>query len=226
MDCFGVAAELATVLAGLPRLTPEEVEAGRSPAGGFTRKQLAAWGVLWPPPAGWLQGPVARRGRQRCQLTPRPSPSPSAPTVGASRAACGNWPNYHEVRPGKPLSGLVAGQGSVDHKGENAGQCESDQRPGPSQRPARGRPGFGGQLPPPRLTRQGQVEYRVVIWPPRRHEPVQLTQRFIRVRRRPHGIALAPQGPRGERPHDAGQRASQEFSSQIFLIWSRVTRIC
>jgi hypothetical protein len=32
----------------------EEIEAGRSPAGGFTRKQLAAWGVSWPPPAGWL----------------------------------------------------------------------------------------------------------------------------------------------------------------------------
>jgi hypothetical protein len=49
------AAELAAILAGLPRLTPEEVEAGRSPAGGFTRAQLAAWEVPWPPPAGWLQ---------------------------------------------------------------------------------------------------------------------------------------------------------------------------
>jgi len=49
------AAELAAILAGLPRLTPEEVEAGRSPAGGFTGKQLAGWGVPWPPPAGWLQ---------------------------------------------------------------------------------------------------------------------------------------------------------------------------
>jgi hypothetical protein len=49
------AAELAAILAGLPRLTPEEVEAGRSPAGGFTRKQLAAWGVPWPPPSGWLR---------------------------------------------------------------------------------------------------------------------------------------------------------------------------
>ena len=48
-------AELAEVLARLPRLTLEEVEAGRSPAGGFTRKHLAAWGVPWPPPAGWLQ---------------------------------------------------------------------------------------------------------------------------------------------------------------------------
>jgi hypothetical protein len=49
------AAELAAILAGLPRLTPEEVEAGRSPAGGFTRAQLAAWGVPWPPPSGWLR---------------------------------------------------------------------------------------------------------------------------------------------------------------------------
>jgi hypothetical protein len=49
------AAELAAILAGLPKLTPEEVEAGRSPAGGFTKKQLAAWNVPWPPPAGWLQ---------------------------------------------------------------------------------------------------------------------------------------------------------------------------
>jgi hypothetical protein len=49
------AAELAAILAVLPRLTPEEVEAGRSPVGGFTRKQLAVWGVPWPPPAGWLQ---------------------------------------------------------------------------------------------------------------------------------------------------------------------------
>jgi hypothetical protein len=50
------AAELAAILAGVPRLTPEEVEAGRSPAGGgFTRAQLAEWGVPWPSPAGWLR---------------------------------------------------------------------------------------------------------------------------------------------------------------------------
>jgi hypothetical protein len=48
-------AELAAILAGLPRLTPAEVEAGRSAAGGFTRKTIAGWGVPWPPPAGWLR---------------------------------------------------------------------------------------------------------------------------------------------------------------------------
>lgn len=30
-----------------------EIEAGKSPKGGFTRKQLAKWGVPWPPPKGW-----------------------------------------------------------------------------------------------------------------------------------------------------------------------------
>jgi hypothetical protein len=46
--------------------TAEEIEAGRSPAGGWTRAQLAQWGVPWPPPKGWkvrlLQGrPVVKR---------------------------------------------------------------------------------------------------------------------------------------------------------------------
>ncbi|WP_436988292.1 hypothetical protein [Streptomyces sp. enrichment culture] len=35
--------------------SPDEVEAARTPAGGWTRDQLAAWGVPWPPPAGWRQ---------------------------------------------------------------------------------------------------------------------------------------------------------------------------
>lgn len=34
-------------------MTEDEIEAGKTPAGGFTRKQLAAWGVPWPPPKGW-----------------------------------------------------------------------------------------------------------------------------------------------------------------------------
>jgi hypothetical protein len=41
--------------AGLPRIPCEEIEACRTLAGGysFTRERLAAWGVPWPPPAGW-----------------------------------------------------------------------------------------------------------------------------------------------------------------------------
>jgi hypothetical protein len=37
------------------KLTMEEVEAGRSPRGGWSADTLAAWGVPWPPPKGWLQ---------------------------------------------------------------------------------------------------------------------------------------------------------------------------
>jgi len=33
--------------------TPEEIEAAKTERGGWTRKQLAAWGVPWPPPKGW-----------------------------------------------------------------------------------------------------------------------------------------------------------------------------
>ena len=32
---------------------PCEIEAARSAAGGWTRAQLAQWGVPWPPPKGW-----------------------------------------------------------------------------------------------------------------------------------------------------------------------------
>ncbi|WP_410539804.1 hypothetical protein [Streptomyces sp. KL2] len=35
--------------------SPDEVGAARTPAGGWRREQLAAWGVPWPPPAGWKQ---------------------------------------------------------------------------------------------------------------------------------------------------------------------------
>jgi hypothetical protein len=34
----------------------DEIEAARTPEGGWTREQLAAWGVdvaEWPPPKGW-----------------------------------------------------------------------------------------------------------------------------------------------------------------------------
>jgi hypothetical protein len=33
--------------------TAEEIEAAKTPAGGWTRKQLAQWGVEWPPRQGW-----------------------------------------------------------------------------------------------------------------------------------------------------------------------------
>jgi len=35
--------------------TREQIEAGRTPRGGWSRRQLAEWGVSWPPPHGWKQ---------------------------------------------------------------------------------------------------------------------------------------------------------------------------
>jgi hypothetical protein len=34
-------------------ITNDQIDAARSPAGGFTRATLAQWGVPWPPPHGW-----------------------------------------------------------------------------------------------------------------------------------------------------------------------------
>ena len=34
-------------------LTEQEVEAGKTRKGGYSRKQLRAWGVPWPPVKGW-----------------------------------------------------------------------------------------------------------------------------------------------------------------------------
>lgn len=50
-------------------MTEEEIEKGRSAKGGFTRKQLAKWGVSWPPPKGWkkalMSGGVQNRTARR-----------------------------------------------------------------------------------------------------------------------------------------------------------------
>lgn len=37
------------------KISQREILAARTPAGGWTRAQLAEWGVPWPPPRGWKQ---------------------------------------------------------------------------------------------------------------------------------------------------------------------------
>lgn len=36
-------------------LTSKDIEKAKTLNGGWTRKQLAVWGVKWPPPKGWKE---------------------------------------------------------------------------------------------------------------------------------------------------------------------------
>lgn len=45
--------------------TKAEIEAGRSPAGGWTKAQLAEWGIPWPPPKGWKRKLAGQQPRSR-----------------------------------------------------------------------------------------------------------------------------------------------------------------
>jgi hypothetical protein len=59
--------------------SPEEIEAARTPAGGWKRDQLAAWGVPWPPPKGWKDELTERwqAARQDGALPSPPRPVPA-----------------------------------------------------------------------------------------------------------------------------------------------------
>ena len=50
----------------------DEIERARTPRGGWTRAQLAAWGVPWPPPNGWRKA-LERRARASEQAAFRES---------------------------------------------------------------------------------------------------------------------------------------------------------
>jgi hypothetical protein len=47
----------------LPAPSPEQIQAAKTPGGGWTRTQLAAWGVPWPPAKGWRKDLEARHER-------------------------------------------------------------------------------------------------------------------------------------------------------------------
>lgn len=49
---------------GLVPITAELIEAGRSERGGWSKRQLACLGVIWPPPSGWRAATVGRLIRQ------------------------------------------------------------------------------------------------------------------------------------------------------------------
>ncbi len=47
------------------------IESARTPAGGWTKAQLAEWGVPWPPPKGWKQE-LLNRQRETEKRNPLP----------------------------------------------------------------------------------------------------------------------------------------------------------
>ncbi|MEV5124724.1 hypothetical protein AB0K49_18335 [Streptomyces decoyicus] len=61
--------------------SPDEVEAARTPAGGWKRDQLAAWGVPWPPPKGW-KDELTERWKAAHQDSAPPPPPPTRPVPG------------------------------------------------------------------------------------------------------------------------------------------------
>lgn len=42
-------------------LTRELIESARTPNGGFTKSQLAAIGIAWPPPQDWIEQKIGER---------------------------------------------------------------------------------------------------------------------------------------------------------------------
>lgn len=66
------------------KLTEEQIEAGKSPKGGWTKKQLASWGVQWPPPKGWREKLL--RGEEI--YSPKLIPSPIRGQIPAHDLLC------------------------------------------------------------------------------------------------------------------------------------------
>ena len=60
-------------------ISADELEAGKSPAGGYTKSQLAKWGVPWPPPKGWKEALLSGERMER-----EMQPSVASPTMDAN----------------------------------------------------------------------------------------------------------------------------------------------
>lgn len=59
-------------------VTRDELEQAKTAAGGYTREQLAAWGVSWPPPKGWKKKILTSNESPHLELTQPPPGSPAS----------------------------------------------------------------------------------------------------------------------------------------------------
>jgi hypothetical protein len=61
-------------------MTGEEIDAARTPKGGWKMETLAVWGVAWPPPRGWKRE-LTEKGKTR-------SAPPTCPSCGGLNVGC------------------------------------------------------------------------------------------------------------------------------------------
>ena len=66
---------------------PENPEDYRTENGGYTRAQLAAWGIAWPPPKGWKKGLPQLLSQPQPVFPVSASPSPDLAKWVLSRYA-------------------------------------------------------------------------------------------------------------------------------------------
>lgn len=99
-------------------MTAEEIDAKRSPRGGWTAKTLAEWGISWPPPRGWrkalLAGNTPIRGRSR-KRTRRTRPEDPL-RLARSEMETINEAAISSAQRGKPLPidyGVLVKQGFI-----------------------------------------------------------------------------------------------------------------
>src|SRR5258707_7572896 len=84
------------------KISAQEIEAARSPKGGWTKATLAAWGVAWPPRAGWKERLIAGE----------PLPQPGVDEVAATSSrpsACLEAKLLHQV----VMAVINAGQSDI-----------------------------------------------------------------------------------------------------------------
>lgn len=83
-------------------LTAEEIEAARSPSGGWSAATLASWGVPWPPPKGWRQ-----RLLKKEDGPPRPLPVGASGSENVIPETAEYWPPWEDP----PVPGCLAESG-------------------------------------------------------------------------------------------------------------------
>lgn len=99
-----------------------EIEQAKTQAGGWTRAQLATWGVPWPPPKGWKKNLIQERrsaARTTVSKTVNESSSLSAP-ASLCQQDDGAWQPKKAVNPTDAVCAKCGdGYGAPSHNDRN-----------------------------------------------------------------------------------------------------------